>query len=72
MELFAPDTNEANFDDIEVETEPQEPHTGTPPLVQASRLRAAPSIQVIEYPTEDPTDPYQECFEELSTLRAKV
>jgi hypothetical protein len=72
VEPFSPDTNEANFDELEVEPEPQEPHTGTLPLVQASRLRAAPSIQVVEHPTEDATDPHQECFKELSALRDKV
>jgi hypothetical protein len=72
MELFAPDSNEANFDDIEVEPEPQELHIGIPPLVQAARLRAAPSIQDIEHPTENTSDPHKECFEELLALRAKV
>lgn len=70
-ELFSPGTNEANFDfdDIEVEPEPQEPHTGTLPLVQASRLGATPSIQVVEHPTEDASDPQVECFKELCALR---
>jgi bloom syndrome protein len=72
VEPFSPDTNEANFDDIEVEPGPQEPHTGTVPLVQAPRLRAAPSIQVIEHPTEDAPDPHRECFKELCSLRDKV
>jgi hypothetical protein len=72
VEPFSPDTNEANFDELEVEPEPQEPHTGTLPLVQASRLRAAPSIQVVEHPTEDATDPHEECFKELCALRDKV
>jgi hypothetical protein len=72
MELFSPDTNEANFDDIEIEPEPQEPHTGTLPLLQALGLRATPSIQVVEHPTEDAPDPRQECFEELGALRDKV
>lgn len=69
VEPFSPDTNEANFDDIEIEPEPREPHTGLP---QASRLRAAPSIQVVEHPTEDASDPYQECYKELCALREKV
>jgi hypothetical protein len=72
LELFSPDTNEANFDDIEVEPEPQEPHNGTLPLVQAPRLRAIPSIQVVEHPTEDASDPHEECFKELRALRDKV
>jgi hypothetical protein len=72
VEPFSPYTNEANFDDIEVEPEPQEPHTASLPLVQASRLRATPSIQVVEHPTEDASDPNLECFKELHALRAKV
>lgn len=72
VEPFSPDTNEANFDDIEVEPEPQEPHTVSLPLVQASRLRATPSIQVVEHPIEGASDPHQECFKELRALRAKV
>jgi hypothetical protein len=72
VERFSPDTNEANFDDIEVEPEPQEPHTGTLPIVQALRLRATPSIQVVDRPTEDTSDPHQECFKELCALRDKV
>jgi hypothetical protein len=72
VEPFSPDTNEANFDDIVVEPEPQEPHTGTLPLVQASTLRATPSIQVVEHPTEDASDPHKECYKELCALRDKV
>lgn len=72
VETFSPDNDEANFDDIEVESEPREPSTGIPPLVQASGHRAAPSIQVIEHQTEDTLEPYQECFKELCDLRDKV
>ena len=72
VEPFSPDTIEANFDDIEVEPVPQEPHTGTLPLVRASRLRAAPSIQFVEHPAEGASDPNQECFNELLALRDKV
>ena len=72
VEPISPDTNDSNFDDIEVEPEPQEPHTGTLPLVQALRLRATPSIQVVEHPTEDTLDPHQKCFKELCALRNKV
>jgi hypothetical protein len=72
VEPFSPNTNQANFDDIEVEPEPQESHTSTLPLVQTSRLRTTPSIQVVEHPTEDASDPYRECFKELCALRAKV
>jgi len=70
VEPFSPDTNEANFDDIE--PEPQEPRTGSQPLVQAPRLRATPSIQDVEHPTEGASDPHKECFKELCALRDKV
>lgn len=72
VEPFSPDTNEVNFDDIEIDPVPQEPHTGSLPLVQASRLRAAPSIQFVEHPTEDASGPHLECLDELRALRNKV
>jgi hypothetical protein len=72
VEPFSPDINDTNFDDIDVELEPQEPHTDTLLLVQAPRLRSAPSIQVVEDPTEDASDLNEECYKELYALRDKV
>lgn len=71
VEPFSPDTNESNFDDLEVDPVPQEPHTGTLP-VQVSRLVAAPSIQFVEHPTEDTSGFHRKCLNELRALRNKV
>jgi hypothetical protein len=70
MEPFSPDNTEANFDDIEVEPELRD--SSPRPLVQAQRLEPAPSIEVVGYPTEDASDPNQECFKALRTLRTEV
>lgn len=70
VERFSPDDTEANFDDIEVEPEPREPSPA--PLVQARKLRASPSIQVVEHPIEGAVDPNQECFVALCVLRTQV
>lgn len=70
VEPFSPDDTEANLDDIEVEPEPREP--SPPPLVQARRLRASPSIQVVNRPIEDGLDSNQECFKALCALRTQV
>ncbi|KAI0003292.1 hypothetical protein BJV74DRAFT_522612 [Russula compacta] len=42
-----------------------------PPLVQARKLRASPSIQVVEHSTEATLDFNQECFKALCALRAQ-
>ena len=72
VESFSPDTNGATFDDIEVEPEPHEPHTGTLPLVRAREVRAAPSIEFVERPIEDASSPQEKCMRELCDLRDKV
>jgi hypothetical protein len=70
VESFTPTDTEANFDDIEAGPEPHEPPT--PPLVQARKLRASPSVQFVEHRTEDALDPNQECFRALCVLRNQV
>jgi len=70
IEPFSPNDSEAYFDDRDVEPEPQEPPP--PPVVQPQRLRATPSIQVVEYRTEQAFDSNQECYKELTALRAQV
>ncbi|KAI9508471.1 hypothetical protein F5148DRAFT_1195917 [Russula earlei] len=71
IESFSPtDDSDAHFDDdIEVEPEPREP--SPPPLSQArQRLRASPSIQVVELPVQGrQADFNRECFKALSALR---
>ncbi|KAI0290458.1 P-loop containing nucleoside triphosphate hydrolase protein [Russula brevipes] len=62
VEPFPPSDGETNFDDIEAE--PAGP--AIPPLVQARRLRASPSIQVVEH--ADTLDLNQECLEALRAL----
>lgn len=71
VEPFSPIDGVANFDDIEVEPEFLEAPS-LPPLVQARRLRASPSIQVVEHSTEATLDSNQECFKALCALRAQV
>jgi hypothetical protein len=63
------DVMEFNYDDIEIDPFPQESHTSTLPVVQAPRLRAAPSIQFVEHSTENA---HRECLNELCALREKV
>jgi hypothetical protein len=70
VEPFPPDDAEANLDDIEFEPEPREP--SPPPRTQARRLRASPSIQVVENPPENALDSNQECFKALCALRTQV
>ncbi|KAH8980804.1 hypothetical protein EDB92DRAFT_224457 [Lactarius akahatsu] len=70
VEPFSPRDTEPVFDDIEPEAGILEP--STPPLLQARRLRASPSIQVFEEPPREwGLDENQECYQALCALRAQ-
>lgn len=81
---FSPIDDDPNFDDIELEPEPDtlpvlepvpehQPEEPTlPPHLQARRPRAEPSIQVIEPPMEDTLDSNEACFRALRTLCQQV
>ncbi|KAH9053886.1 hypothetical protein EDB87DRAFT_1704563 [Lactarius vividus] len=70
VEPFSPRDSEPVFDDIEPEAGILEP--STPPLLQARRLRASPSIQVFEEPPKERgLDENQECYQALCALRTQ-
>jgi len=73
VEPFSPHESELVFDDIEPELEIREP---TPPLVQARKLRATPSVPVAEGAKKQGLDANldanQECYQNLCAVRENV
>jgi hypothetical protein len=71
IEPFSPDFD-PDFDDIDPEPEPEPQEPSVPPLVQARRLRASPTLQVLEHRVEKASDPNKECYQALLELCARV